>query len=72
MIVSTIARKALTAAIVAAAGAAGSYLFRQYVERRHHGRRGHDDRLDVSRWEGEGGSPPDVTAAVPHQRLGAR
>ena len=73
---STIARKALTAAIVAAAGAAGSYVFRQMMEKRGHGRNGsrarQQDKVDVSRWEGEGGSPPDLTAAVPHQKIGTQ
>jgi hypothetical protein len=65
--ISSIARKALTAAIVAAAGAAGSYAFRHFTERRK-GRTRRDERLDVSRWEGEGGSLPDVPAAAPQQR----
>lgn len=68
MIMNSLARKALTAAIVAAAGAAGSFAFRHYMERRS-GRARRDERLDVSRWEGEGGSPPDLPAAVPHQRV---
>ena len=68
---STIARRALTAAIVAAAGAAGSYAFRHYAER-HSRRTRKQEKIDVSRWEGEGGSPPDLTAAVPHQSVGTR
>ena len=65
---SFIARRALTAAVVAAAGAAGAYVFRSVTERRRHGNVARtDERTDVSRWEGEGGSPPDLTAAVPHQ-----
>ena len=70
--VSLLLRRALTAAAVAAAGAAGSYLVRRFVERRTRGRARRDDRLDVSRWEGEGGSPPDLTAAVPHHSVSAR
>jgi hypothetical protein len=69
MLMSSLARKALTAAIVAAAGAAGSYAFRHYLERRNGRRARRDEHLDVSRWEGEGGSPPDQPAAVPHQGL---
>lgn len=71
MPLSLIARRALTAAVVAAAGAAGSYAFRQYMDRRT-SRARKQDTIDESRWEGEGGSPPDVTAAVPHQRVSVR
>jgi hypothetical protein len=62
-------RRALTAAVFAAAGAAGSYLVRRIVERQRARR---DERLDVSRWEGEGGSPQDLTAAVPHHEVAIR
>jgi hypothetical protein len=71
MFLSPFVRRALTAAVVAAAGAAGSYAFRHYMDRRTHRSR-KDDRIDVSRWEGEGGSPPDLNAAVPHQPVGVR
>ena len=73
MLLSTLARRALTAALVAAAGAAGSYAFRHFVDKKstkHRSRR--EEKSDVSRWEGEGGSPPDLTAAVPHQPVTAR
>ena len=70
--VSLLLRRALTAAALAAAGAAGSYLVRRVVERRTRGRARGDDRIDVSRWEGEGGSPPDLPAAVPHHSVSAR
>ena len=70
--VSLLLRRALTAAALAAAGAAGSYLVRRFVERRTLGRARREERVDVSRWEGEGGSPPDLPAAVPHQSLTAR
>jgi hypothetical protein len=68
---STLARRALTAAVVAAAGAAGTYAFRRFADRRTR-RSLKDERVDVSRWEGEGGSPPDLAAAVPHQPVSAR
>jgi hypothetical protein len=71
MVLSLIARRALTAALVAAAGAAGSYAFRHYMQRRT-SRRSRQDKIDESRWEGEGGSPPDLTAAVPHQPVSVR
>jgi hypothetical protein len=71
MVLSLIARRALTAALVAAAGAAGSYAFRHYMQRRT-SRRSRQDKIDESRWEGEGGSPPDLTAAVPHQAVSVR
>ena len=71
MLLSAIARRALTAAIVAAAGAAGSYAFRHYVEKKSHRSR-KEEKIDVSRWEGEGGSPPDVTSALPHQPVSVR
>ena len=74
MLLSHIARSALTAALVAAAGAAGSYAIRHYFGRpaaRPH-REGRQEKVDVSRWEGEGGSPPDVTASVPHQPVAVR
>jgi len=71
MVLSMIARRALAAAIVAAAGAAGSYAFRHFTEKRsHHKRR--EEKIDHSRWEGEGGSPPDLTAAVPHHPVDVR
>jgi hypothetical protein len=66
---SLIVRRALAAAAVAAASAAGSYLLRRMAE--HRARRGAREDSDVSRWEGEGGSPPDLPAAVPHQRIAA-
>jgi hypothetical protein len=72
MPLSLIARRALTAAVVAAAGAAGSYAFRHYMDRRTSRRARKEDKIDESRWEGEGGSPPDLTAAVPHQPLSVR
>jgi hypothetical protein len=31
-----------------------------------------EEKTDVSRWEGEGGSPPDVTSSVPHQPMSVR
>lgn len=65
---SLIARRALTAAVVAAAGAAGSFAYRHYLQTRNRRTR-RDDRVDESRWEGEGGSPPDLKASVPHQRI---
>ena len=71
MVLSPLARKALTAAIVAAAGAASSYAYRHFAERRKLRAR-RQDKIDVSRWEGEGGSPPGVTASVPHQRVNAQ
>lgn len=71
MLLSPIARRALTAALVAAAGAAGSYALRHYLNRRSRRSR-NEDQIDVSRWEGEGGSPPDLTAAVPHQPVRVR
>ncbi len=71
MFLSPFVRRALTAAVVAAAGAAGSYAFRHYMDRRTRRSR-KEDKIDVSRWEGEGGSPPDLTAAVPHQPVGVR
>jgi len=71
MPLSLIARRALTAAVVAAAGAAGSYAFRHYMHRRTRRSR-REDKIDMSRWEGEGGSPPDLTAAVPHQPVSVR
>jgi hypothetical protein len=70
--VSLLLRRALTAAALAAAGAAGSYLMRRAVERRTRRHTRRDDRVDVSRWEGEGGSPPDLPAAVPHHSVTAR
>jgi hypothetical protein len=69
---SLLARRALTAAAIAAAGAAGSYLARRYVGRRLERRRSREEGADVSRWEGEGGSPPELTAAVPHQPVEVR
>jgi hypothetical protein len=72
MVLSLIARRALTAAIIAAAGAAGSYAFRHYIDRRMSRRSRKQDRIDQSRWEDEGGSPPDMTAAVPHQEVDIR
>lgn len=72
MLLSVIARRALTAAIVAAAGAAGSYAFRHYIDKKTSRRSRKEEKIDVSRWEGEGGSPPDLTAAVPHQPVSVR
>lgn len=74
MLLSLIARRALTAAVVAAAGAAGSYAFRHYIDKRNgtSRRARKEDKIDVSRWEGEGGSPPDLTAAVPHHPVDVR
>ena len=72
MLLSPFARRALTAAVVAAAGAAGSYAFRHYMDQSTRRSRKEDRIDDVSRWEGEGGSPPDLTAAVPHQPVGVR
>ena len=71
MVLSIIARRAIAAAIVAAAGAAGSYAFRHFVETRSHRKR-REEKIDHSRWEGEGGSPPDLTAAVPHHPVDVR
>ena len=71
MVLSMLARRAIAAAIVAAAGAAGSYAFRHFVEKRSHRKR-KEDKFDYSRWEGEGGSPPDLTAAVPHHPVDVR
>ncbi len=71
MVLSLLARRALTAAVVAAAGAAGSYALRHYMTRRSRRSR-IQDKIDVSRWEDEGGSPPDLTAAVPHQPVSVR
>ena len=70
MLLTPIARRALTAALVAAVGAAGSYAYRHYVDRKKSRRT--EDKIDMSRWEGEGGSPPDLTAAVPHQPMSVR
>jgi hypothetical protein len=70
--VSLLLRRALAAAALAAAGAAGSYLVRRFVERRTHGRARRQEHVDVSRWEGEGGSPPDLPAAVPHHSVTGR
>lgn len=67
----TLARSAITAVVLAAAGAASSYAMRRYVAKRSR-RTGGDERIDESRWEGEGGSPKDATAAVPHQSITAR
>lgn len=67
---SPLARRALTGALVAAAGAAGSYVVKHYLDRARRDRR--EEKLDVSRWEGEGGSPPDLTASVPHQPASVR
>lgn len=67
---SLIARRALTAAVVAAATAAGSYAMRSYMSRRKLRRT--RDVQELSRWEGEGGSPPDVTSAVPHSSPGTQ
>lgn len=74
MLLSVIARRALTAALVAAAGAAGSYAFRHYMGKRNttSRRARKEDKVDMSRWEGEGGSPPDLTASVPHQPVDVR
>ena len=69
---SYIVRRALTAAAVAAAGAAGSYLVRRMSQRYAQGRTHREDKIDMSRWEGEGGSPPDLPAAVPHHPVAAR
>jgi len=64
---NSILRRALGAAAITAAAAAGTYFARKLVDRQRtrRGRRA-EERLDVSRWEGEGGAPPDLTAAVPH------
>ena len=62
---SHLARRALTTALVAAAGAVGSYAMKEYLDRARREKR--QDKTDVSRWEGEGGSPPDVTASGPLQ-----
>lgn len=70
MVLSTIARRAITAAVVAAASAAGAYAWRRYAAEHESKRRLRRDwHVDESRWEGEGGSPPDATAAVPHEPL---
>ena len=67
---SQLARRALTGALVAAAGAAGSYAVKHYLDRARREKR--EEKTDVSRWEGEGGSPPDTTASVPHQPMSVR
>ncbi|HVE48330.1 MAG TPA: hypothetical protein VNG69_01775 [Casimicrobiaceae bacterium] len=71
MIDNTLLRRSLTAAMIAAAGAAGAFAMRHFLDKRDAQRKGgykrKEDKIDVSRWEGEGGSPPDCHAAVPHQ-----
>jgi hypothetical protein len=68
-----ILRRALKAVALTAAAAAGSYIARQLVERqRVSSRSRRDDRADVHRWEDEGGSPPDLKAAVPHHEVAVR
>lgn len=67
---SRLARRVLTTALVAAAGAAGSYAMKRYLDRARRERR--QDKTAVSRWEGEGGSPPGVTASVPHEAASVR
>jgi hypothetical protein len=68
---SYLARRALIGALVAAAGAVGSYAVKHYLDRARREKK-REEKTDVSRWEGEGGSPPDVTAAVPHQPVTVR
>ena len=65
-------RRALRAAVLTAAAAAGTYVARQLIERQRTQRRARrQDRADVSRWEDEGGSPADQKAAVPHHEVPA-
>jgi hypothetical protein len=68
---SYLARRALTGALVAAAGALGSFAVKHYLDRAHRVKK-REEKTDVSRWEGEGGSPPDVTSSVPHQPMSVR
>ena len=68
---SYLARRALTGALVAAAGAVGSYAVKHYLDRARRDNK-REEKTDVSRWEGEGGSPPDVTSAAPHQPMTVR
>ena len=69
--ISHLARRVLASALVAAAGAAGSYAMKHYLDRARREKK-REQKIDVSRWEGEGGSPPDLTASVPHQRVSVR
>lgn len=64
---SLLARRALTAAALAAASAVGTYVVRRWVQRRENRSR-RDEPFEVSRWEGEGGSPTELRAALPHRQ----
>lgn len=72
MIVSLMMRRALTAAALAAAGAAGSYLMRRVIQRQRWSQRTRDEWLDETRWEGEGGRPPELLSAAPHEPISVR
>lgn len=56
---SSLMRRALTAALIGAAGAAGTMLARRMIEKRSRrlGRGTYNERLALSRWENEGGQP---------------
>ena len=78
MLLSLFARRALTAAIVAAAGAAGSYAFRHYVDAGTppHAQAGQDRRLPLGRRRRKpagpdrGGSAPAGRRSLTSTRTG--
>lgn len=66
-------RRIVAAAVMAAVGAAASYIYRRMTDPQNTPRRApRQERVDMSRWEGEGGSPPDSKAAVPHHEVALR
>jgi hypothetical protein len=70
---SYLIRRAVTGAVIAGVAAAASYLYRRMLDDyRRQNRPRQRDAIDVSRWEDEGGSPPDLTAAAPHHEVAVR
>ena len=67
---SYLARRALTAALVAAAGAAGTMAARRYFERRSQRPVHRDERTALNRWENEGGAPVVAPTATALERGG--
>lgn len=56
--ISSLLRRALTAALIGAAGAAGTMVAKRMLENKRGGKRGtYNERLALNRWENEGGQP---------------
>lgn len=55
--ISALLRRAITAALIGAAGAAGTMVAKRMLESRRTKRLPDSERLALNRWENEGGQP---------------